>query len=269
MSFFEKELHYARLAARKAAENALKIQRQGVTAETKSDFSPVTIADKEGEKIISGILADAFPDDAILGEEGASKTGTSGRRWIIDPIDGTRDFVRGNLLWCVLIGLEEEGGEVKAGVAHFPMVGQTYFAGRGLGAYLNDSRIHCSKIDSIASSVIMVNVGNKIVHRTDAAKWNEFIGRFWSFRCLGGALDAMAVSQGQAELWIEPAAQSWDFAPMQVIAEEAGARFFNLQGTRTIHGHSGIVCAPGIEAEVRKFISEAILSPSNGASGSP
>src|SRR5437016_11411315 len=118
---FEKELHYARLAARKAAGNALKIQQAGVTAETKSDLSPVTIADKEGEQIISGILSGAFPDDAILGEEGASKSGTSGRRWIIDPIDGTRDFLRGNLLWCVLIGLEAEG-EVKAGIAYFPML---------------------------------------------------------------------------------------------------------------------------------------------------
>jgi fructose-1,6-bisphosphatase/inositol monophosphatase family enzyme len=258
MPTFEKELHYARLAARRAADNALRIQRAGVTAETKSDLSPVTIADKEGEKIISGILTDAFPDDAILGEEGSSKSGTSGRRWIIDPIDGTRDFVRGNLLWCVLIGLEQEDDEVKAGVAHFPMLDRTFFAGRGLGAYVNDSPIRCSTFDSIDSSSIMVNIGNKIVHRPDAAKWNEFIGRFWSFRCLGGALDAMTVSQGQAELWIEPKAESWDFAPMQIIAEESGARFFNLAGTRSIHEHSGVVCAPGIEREVREFLSSVV-----------
>jgi histidinol-phosphatase len=251
---FEKELHHARIAARKAADNALLIQSQGVTAETKSDLSPVTIADKEGEKIISGLLSDAFPEDAILGEEGASKSGTSGRRWIIDPIDGTRDFVRGNLLWCVLIGLEAED-EVKAGIAYFPMLDMMCQAGRGLGAYCNDSRMQCSKIDSIDSSVIMMNLGNKIFHRPDVAKWNEFVGRFWSFRCLGGALDVMTVAQGQAELWIEPSAQSWDFAPMQIIAEESGARFFTLEGKRTIHGRSGVVCAPGIEREVREFLS--------------
>ena len=255
MPHFEKELHYARIAARKAADNALKIQRAGVTAETKSDLSPVTIADKEGEQFISSILTEAFPEDAILGEEGSTKPGTSGRRWIIDPIDGTRDFVRGNLLWCVLIGLEEEGGEVKAGVAYFPMLDLMFQAGRGLGAYRNDTRIHCSTIDSIESSAIMVNVGNKIFHRPDVAQWNAFIGRFWSFRCLGGALDCMTVAQGQAELWIEPSAQSWDFAPMQVIAEESGAHFFTLEGTRTIHGRSGVVCAPGIEPQVRQFLS--------------
>ena len=253
MSLFEKELHYARIAARKAADNALKIQSGGVIAETKSDLSPVTIADKEGEKIISEILSDAFPADAILGEEGAEKAGTSGRRWIIDPIDGTRDFVRGNQLWCVLIGLEAEG-EVKAGIAYFPMLGQMFQAGRGLGAYKNDARIRCSTIDSIESSSIMVNVGSKLVHRPDVAKWNEFIGRFWSFRCLGGAMDCMMVAQGQAELWMEPSAQSWDFAPMQIIAEESGARFFTFEGERSIHGRSGLACAPGIEREVRKFL---------------
>ena len=255
MNSFEKELHYARIAASTAAGNALRIQRAGVTAETKSDQSPVTIADKEGEAIICEILTDAFPHDAILGEEGASKSGSSGRRWIIDPIDGTRDFVRGNLMWCVLIGLEE-ADDVIAGVAHFPMLNLTYFAGRGMGAYCNDTHIRCSTIDTIAQSAIMVNVGNKIVHRPDAARWNEFIGRFWSFRCFGGALDAMAVASGQGELWIEPHAQAWDFAPLKIIGEEAGARYFTLKGTKSIHDHSGIVCAPGIEAEVRKFMTE-------------
>ena len=253
MNLYEKELHYARTAARKAADNALKIQRGGVVAETKSDLSPVTIADKQGEQIISGILNDAFPHDAILGEEGANKPGSSGRRWIVDPIDGTRDFVRGNLLWCVLIGLEADE-EVKAGIAYFPMLGLMFQAARGLGAYCNDTRIRCSTIDSIESSAIMVNVGNKIVHRPDALKWNAFIGRFWSFRCLGGALDVMTVAQGQAELWIEPSAQAWDFAPMQIIAEESGAHFFTLQGKRTIHGGSGVVCVPGIERQVREFL---------------
>lgn len=252
---FEKEIHYARLAAKKAAENAIRIQRGGLEAETKSDLSPVTIADKQGEAIISGILSEAFPHDAILGEEGASKPGSSGRRWIIDPIDGTRDFIRGNLLWCVLIGLEQEGGEVKAGLAHFPMLDLTYFAGRGMGAYKNDSRLQCSNKSAVDQSVIMINVGNKIVKRPDAAKWNDFIGRFWAFRCLGGAQDAMMVAEGQADLWIEPAAQAWDFAPLQIIAEEAGARFFALDGTRSIHRHSGVICAPGIEAEVRAFLS--------------
>ena len=252
---FEKELYYARVAASTAAQNALRIQRLGVSAETKSDNSPVTIADKEGEKIIAGILSEAFPNDGILGEEGAAKESTSGRRWIIDPIDGTRDFVRGNHLWCVLIGLEQ-GDDVIAGVAHFPVLNRTYFAGRGMGAYCDDTRIQCSNKTTIEQSSVMIAMGPKILRRPDVAKWNEFVSRFWSFRCLGGALDAMMVASGQAELWIEPGAQAWDFAPLKIIGEESGAKYFTLKGTSSIYDNSGIVCAPGIEAEVRQFMTE-------------
>lgn len=251
---FAKELHVARIAARRAAENALRIQRHGVLAETKADLSPVTIADKEGEAIIAALLNEHFPGDGVVGEEGSSVPSRSGRRWIIDPIDGTRDFVRGNPLWCVLIGLESEG-EVKAGVVHFPILDQTYFAARGLGAYCNDLPIRPSGIDSIGQSVLLLNVGNKIAHRQDSPQWVDFLGRFWAFRCLGGAKDAMMVASGQAEVWMEPSAHEWDFAPMQVIAEEAGARFFAFDGTRSIYAGSGVVCAPGIEAEVRAFLS--------------
>ncbi len=251
---FERELHWARVAAHRAAANALRIQRAGVTAETKPDRSPVTIADKEGEMIIAGLLNDHFPDDGILGEEGSATASKSGRQWIIDPIDGTRDFVRGNLLWCVLIGLEVEG-EVKVGVAHFPMLQQTWTAARGLGAYCNDTRIQPSNKQAISDSVLMLNVGNKIAKRADSADWLAFLARFWAFRCLGGAQDAMMVSCGQADVWIEPKAEAWDFAAIQVIAEEAGACFMNLKGTRSIWEHSGVVCAPGVEAEVREFLS--------------
>ena len=140
---YEVELRVARQAALAAGESALQHQRRGVTAESKADASPVTIADKESEKLIATALTQAFPDDGLLGEEGASATGHSGRRWIIDPIDGTRDFLRGNPLWGVLIGLEDRG-EVVAGVAHFPGMSRTYWASRGGGAFHNGERIHCS-----------------------------------------------------------------------------------------------------------------------------
>jgi histidinol-phosphatase len=251
---FERELHFARIAARKAAANALRIQSAGLSPEIKSDLSPVTIADKEGEKIIAGILNDAFPDDGILGEEGSASESKSGRRWIIDPIDGTRDFLRGNHLWAILIGLAGEDGEVKAGVAHFPVMQQTWFAARGLGAYCNDLRIHASAKTAISDSVLMLNVGNKIAHRPDSAQWVSFLGRFWAFRCLGGAVDSMMTAAGQADVWIEPKAEPWDFAPAQVIAEEAGARFFSLNGKRSIWEHSAVVCAPGLEPEIQEFL---------------
>src|SRR5208283_2154195 len=138
---YERELEFARRIAAAAGENAKRIRAGGVSAETKPDASPVTIADKENERLIREAIEREFPADGILGEEGSSKAGSSGRRWIIDPIDGTRDFVRGNRFWCVLLAIEEED-ESLAGVAHFPMLDETYWAVRGGGAYLNQERLH-------------------------------------------------------------------------------------------------------------------------------
>src|SRR5258706_8979360 len=121
---FGREIETARRAAERAVALALRHQTAGVQVEIKPDDSPVTIADRECEKLIAGLLDTAFPEDGILGEEGSRKESRSGRRWIIDPIDGTRDFVRGNPLWSVLIGLEE-GSEVVAGVVHLPVLGHT------------------------------------------------------------------------------------------------------------------------------------------------
>ncbi|HVP47457.1 MAG TPA: inositol monophosphatase family protein, partial [Bryobacteraceae bacterium] len=115
---YQREVEFARRVAVAAGANARRIRVQGITPETKADESPVTIADKDNERLIREAIESEFPDDGILGEEGSSKPGTSGRRWIVDPIDGTRDFVRGNRFWCVLIGLEA-GDESLAGVAHF------------------------------------------------------------------------------------------------------------------------------------------------------
>src|SRR5215471_18892704 len=113
---YERELEFARRIAAAAGDNARRIRETGITAETKPDHSPVTIADRDNERLIREAIEREFPDDGILGEEGSSKPGTSGRRWIIDPIDGTRDFVRGNRFWCVLVALEQDG-ESLVGVA--------------------------------------------------------------------------------------------------------------------------------------------------------
>ena len=121
-NIWSKELEVATDVARKAAELALRYQ-PGIVAETKPDKSPVTQADRECERMIARMLSDAFPEDGILGEEGARSDSRSGRRWIIDPIDGTRDYVRGNPLWANLIALEAEG-DVAVGVVNLPDAGQ-------------------------------------------------------------------------------------------------------------------------------------------------
>jgi len=246
------ELEVAVDAARKAAEVALHHQ-SGIVAERKADKSPVTIADRECERLIAGMLSDAFPEDGILGEEGARAESRSGRKWIIDPIDGTRDYVRGDPLWANLIALEE-GSEVVAGVVNLPGLGLLYTASQGSGAYCNGSRIRASAIASIQESVLCCNGLNKLERCAFRDRLLDWIAPFWSIRALGGPVDAMMVASGQAEIWIEPSAAPWDFAPLKIIVEEAGGRFFNLDGGSSIYAGNGIACAPGMEEEARRFL---------------
>ena len=138
--------------ARQAGEIALRYYRSGLAFDAKPDDSPVTRADRECEQFIAAELERAFPDDGLLGEEGAHKASRSGRRWIIDPIDGTRDFVRGNPAWSNLIGLEA-GGEVVAGFANMPALGELFTAARGAGAFVNGQRMHASSIASVGQAV--------------------------------------------------------------------------------------------------------------------
>jgi histidinol-phosphatase len=252
VSTWSKELKVAIDAARKAADLALKFQ-PNIVAESKPDKSPVTQADRECERMIAGLLSDAFPDDGILGEEGARAESRSGRRWIVDPIDGTRDYVRGNPLWANLIALEA-GGDVVVGVVNLPILGKLCTASRGGGAHQNGSRMHVSAKTSVEESVLCVNGYDKVGKSPFRGRLLDWMERFWAVRGLGGAADAMMVAAGQAEVWIEPSASPWDFAPLKVILEEAGARYLNVDGGSTIYAGNGVGCAPGLEQEVRRFL---------------
>jgi histidinol-phosphatase len=252
VNIYTKELEVAMEAARKAAELALQYQ-PGIVAETKPDKSPVTRADRECEQMIARMLSDAFPGDGVLGEEGARAEAYSGRRWIIDPIDGTRDYVRGNPLWANLIALEADG-DVVVGVVNLPVLGQVYSAGRGGGAHCNGSPIHASSKTSVDESVLCVNGYDKVAKSPYYDRLLDWMTRFWAVRGLGGAADAMMVASGQAEIWVEPSASPWDFAPLKVILEEAGARYLNVDGGATIYAGNAIGCAPGLEREVRRFL---------------
>jgi len=239
-------------AAKKAAELALKYQ-PGIVAETKPDKSPVTQADRECERMIAQMLNDAFPDDGVLGEEGARAETRSGRRWIIDPIDGTRDYVRGNPLWANLIALEA-GDDVVVGVVNLPVLGKLYSASRTGGAFLDGIRIQPSAKTSIDQSVLCVNGYDKVSKTPYRDRLLDWMERFWAVRGMGGAADAMMVASGQAEIWLEPSASPWDFAPLKVILEEAGARYLNIDGGSTIYAGNAIGCAPGLEQEVKRFL---------------
>jgi histidinol-phosphatase len=250
---WEREIDVCREVSRRAGTLALQHAARGVKSEDKSDLSPVTIADRECEKLIVESLHAAFPDDGFLGEEGAQEDGRSGRRWIVDPIDGTRDFVRGLGTWSNLIGLET-GGEVVLGVCNMVAQGELYWAVRGRGAWVNEKRLSVSRIDRRDKALACLTAFDAVGRSPLGPRILEHLAGYWAVRSMGGCQDAMLVASGRAEAWFELSAKAWDLAPILVIAEEAGARFFNFDGGRSIHGGNCVVCVPFLEAELREFV---------------
>jgi histidinol-phosphatase len=250
---YQKELTIGAEIARKAGDLALKIREGNIGIESKSDESPVTIADRACEKLIVEELLRAFPDDGLLGEEGAMKESTNGRKWIIDPIDGTRDFIRGTRAWSVLIGLEENH-EVTAGFACYPATGELYTAARGEGAYWDGRRIYASTVKKKNEALLCCN-GLSYMHRYDFAKeLVDWLSEFWTVRSMGGCLDAVMVASGRADAWMEAQAKPWDLAPLKIIAQEAGCVTFDFDGNDTIYGGNYVICAPGLADDMKHFV---------------
>jgi len=249
---YERELTIGAEIARKAGDLALQIREGGLGIEIKSDESPVTVADKACEKMIVERLMAAFPGDGLLGEEGAVAESTNGRRWIIDPIDGTRDFIRGTGAWSMLIGLEEYG-RIVAGHAYFPAYGRMYSAARGEGAFQDGRRIRCSGVTKRSDALICCN-GIGFMHRYKfAPELLDWLSGFWTVRSMGGCLDAMLLAGGSADVWMEAQAKPWDLAPLKIIAEEAGLVTFDFTGEDTIYGGNYVITVPALAEEIKAF----------------
>lgn len=250
---FEHEVQIAQFLAQEAGALALDYQRKGVLAELKLDESPVTAADRACEKLIVEGIAREFPDDGVLGEEGANRPSHNGRKWIIDPIDGTRDFVRGIPLWAVLIGLEQDG-KIVAAAAHSPGQGLLLSAAQGAGAWCGNQRLRICNQSDPSQAVLSFNGFNKAGVSSFAERLLPWVGRFWAVRSLGGAVDAMLLAQGKADVWIEPNAAPWDLAPLKLLVEEAGGHFASFTGENTIYGGNAYACVPGLEPYVRQLL---------------
>ncbi len=251
MGNYAKEREAAERIARRAGRTVLGYL--GCPFENKPDLSPVTAADRESERLIAAALEEAFPADGLLGEEGSAKAGTSGRRWIIDPIDGTRDFMRGAPVWAVLVALEEAGSPV-VGCAYFAQTDEMFSAAVGGGASRNGSPIHAASTDDPGCAVLCLNDLNQVRALPWAAELNDWMAGFWAVRSYGGCRDAVMVAQGQADLWISTGGKPWDFAALQVIGGEAGACYFDFSGRPTIYGGSYVLSTPGLEREARRFL---------------
>ena len=214
------------------AADALSLPRfrTGLAFETKADLTPVTEADRAVEAELRRLLAEARDRDAILGEEEGA-TGGGVRRWILDPIDGTRNYARGIPVWATLVALEE-AGEVRVGVVSAPALGRRWWAERGEGAFANGDRIGVSAIARIDDAVLSFAYENEVPKIARRAWHVRGFGDFWSHMLVAeGAVDASVDAVGVAE---------WDLAAVQVIVEEAGGTFTDFEGVARFDGRSAI-----------------------------
>jgi histidinol-phosphatase len=206
----------------------------------KADLTPVTAADSAIEQEIRKRLQRARPDHGVLGEEfGSDERPDSPWRWVVDPIDGTKNYSRGNETWSTLIALQHELKTVVA-VASLPALQQRYFATRGGGAYFNDSRIHVSRIDSIDQALITHTGLPGFVRTNLADRLKTLAGRCWDARSVGNTLSHLFVARGSADIGWTSRANVWDFAALSLIVEEAGGRFTDRSADDPVLGGSGV-----------------------------
>ena len=215
--------------AQQAGRLALGYFDGDLQVETKDDLSPVTIADRETEAFLRSQLLGTFPHDGFLGEEQGEKPGSSGFRWVIDPIDGTRSFVRGIPIWATLVGLEYKDEQI-AGVVEVPTLRVTYRALRGDGAYRGDRRILVSDCTDLGKAQIFYSSLSWFIKAGCQEAFLDLAVRTQRQRGFGDFYGFVLVAQGSGELMIEQGVHAWDVAAIKPIVEEAGGRFSNWNG---------------------------------------
>ena len=239
-------------AARAAGEIAMRYYRGGVEVTIKPDRTPVTQADREAEQAITRMLGLAFPDWGFLGEEFGER-GSREIRWIIDPIDGTRNFVRRIPIWAVLIALEEHGA-ITTGVVLNPVTGELFTARRGEGAFLNGERLRVSDCEAMKDATVL-HSGLRLVRET--GHWDGFVRLFDAgsrTRGFGDYYGYGLVAEGKAEIYVEVDLKPWDVAPVKILVEEAGGRLTDFAGRPTIYGGTVLATNGRLHAEALRLL---------------
>ncbi len=246
----DERVEVAIAAAKAGGEVALRYFRTPLAVDYKGDRSPVTEADRECEQRIVAVLRQRFPDYGIVGEEFGDRGGGNDRpRWIIDPIDGTKNFIRGIPFFATLIGLEEDG-EITAGVIYAPAVGDLLYARKGAGAFDTSGRLRVSTIASLRAG--MVVFGGIDIFR-QAGRWDGFerlVRGSGRQRGFGDYFGHTFVARGQAEAMVELDLKPWDLAAVKIIIEEAGGRFTDFTGNATIYGGDAVASNGLVHEEI-------------------
>jgi histidinol-phosphatase len=250
---YSRELAVALTAAKEAGDIQRKFEQKLPPVELKEDRSPVTDVDRACETTIRDRLMADFPDDGFYGEESPRLRGKTGRQWIVDPLDGTRPYLRGIPTYSVLIALEEDGDPV-VGVIHLPAMGQTCWASRGNGAFLNGNPIRVSSVPSLDAAM-----GSALgfVEKAELPEGKRLLSLMRSWGYAYGFMDAysyVCVASGRLDVAVNLLDKPWDCASAACIVREAGGAFSDIRGDQTVHGGS-IVLSNGLlhESTLRYF----------------
>jgi len=249
MAGFDDDLRLAHVLADAADDTAMRRFRAlDLRVETKPDLTPVTDADRSVEEAMRSTLKRARPRDAVHGEE-FGRTGHGPRCWVIDPIDGTKNYVRGVPVWGTLIALMD-GDEVVASVVSAPAIGRRWWAARGNGAWTGRSlskatRCQVSGVTKLDDASLSYS---ELTEWEAAGRLEEFLGlsrAVWRTRAYGDFWSHVMVAEGTVDIAAEPELSLWDMAALTVIVEEAGGRFSDLDGVPSAHG-SSLICTNGL-----------------------
>ena len=244
-------LDLARELAQAAGERTLRwFRAPDLAVEQKVDGTPVTAADRDAERFLRTELLDAFPDDGVLGEEEAPTPSRSGRRWILDPIDGTKAFTCGVPLYANLLALEDEHG-IAIGVINLPALGETVWAGRGLGCWSERGPARVSEQTTVSGAYVM---------SSSITTWSErqlemVEGAGGILRTWGDGYGYALVATGRVAAMVDPIVEPYDVGPMPVVLAEAGGRFTDLAGHETIEGGSGLASNGLVHHELLALLS--------------
>jgi histidinol-phosphatase len=250
----EQLLDFAVELARGAGEITLKYFRKTPETTTKTDGSYVTIADREAEAYIRRQIASRFPDDGVLGEEEGESHGRSGRRWIIDPIDGTFAFVHGVPFYGVLIAVEVDA-EMSVGVINVPALDEIVFAARGVGCFLNGEPARVSQTARLEDALLL-STDFSSCERYGFGKAAELLqARAKASRTWGDCYGYVLVATGRADIMLDPVMNLWDCGALLPIIEEAGGTFTDWRGVRTAHGGNSIATNRLLFSEVMGLVS--------------
>jgi histidinol-phosphatase len=239
-----------------AGRASLKYFRSNVAVERKPDRSPVTAADRDAEAAILGELLAAFPGASVLAEESGERAGDPELRLIVDPLDGTRGFTRGGAFWGALVALEYRG-EIVAGGAALPALGESYVAARGRGCFdTSGSPVRVSTVADWSDATLSLGEMRSLRASPQRDGIEALTNGAASVRCYGDVAGAVMALTGRAEAWLEAGVKPWDVAPMKILFEEAGGRFTDLAGDRTISTGSAVAT----NAALHDFVIETLRS---------